>query len=68
MRAVINLGHGLEMSIVAEGVETVDQLAFLAKEGCDGVQGYLLGKPLPIGKYAGLIGRTEVLELALKTG
>ncbi len=68
VRAVIDLGHGLEMSIVAEGVETVDQLAFLAKEGCDGVQGYLLGKPLPIGKYAGLIGRTEVLELALKTG
>ena len=68
VRAVINLGHGLEMSIVAEGVETVDQLAFLAKEGCDGVQGYLLGKPLPIGKYAGLVGRTEILELALKTG
>ncbi|MBJ7403868.1 MAG: EAL domain-containing protein [Bradyrhizobium sp.] len=57
VRAVIDLGHGLEMSIVAEGVETVDQLAFLAREGCDGVQGYLLGKPLPIGKYAGLIGR-----------
>ncbi|MHB0769950.1 sensor domain-containing protein [Bradyrhizobium sp. 5.13L] len=68
VRAVIDLGHGLEMSIVAEGVETVEQLAFLAKEGCDGVQGYLLGKPLPIGKYAGLVGRTEILELALKTG
>lgn len=68
VRAVIDLGHGLEMSIIAEGVETVEQLAFLAKEGCDGVQGYLLGKPLPIGKYAGLVGRTEVMELALKTG
>lgn len=68
VRAVIDLGHGLEMSIIAEGVETVDQLAFLAKEGCDGVQGYLLGKPLPIGKYAGLVGRAEVMELALKTG
>lgn len=68
VRAVIDLGHGLEMSIIAEGVETVEQLAFLAKEGCDGVQGYLLGKPLPIGKYAGLVGRTEAMELALKTG
>ena len=68
VRAVIDLGHGLDMSIIAEGVETVDQLAFLAKEGCDGVQGYLLGKPLPIGKYAGLIGRAEAMELALKTG
>ncbi|MBR0685768.1 EAL domain-containing protein [Bradyrhizobium manausense] len=68
VRAVIDLGHGLEMSIIAEGVETIDQLAFLAREGCDGVQGYLLGKPLPIGQYAGLVGRVEALELALKTG
>lgn len=68
VRAVIDLGHGLEMSIIAEGVETIDQLAFLAKEGCDGVQGYLLGKPLPIGQYAGLVGRAEAMELALKTG
>jgi diguanylate cyclase (GGDEF)-like protein/PAS domain S-box-containing protein len=68
VRAVIDLGHGLEMSIIAEGVETVEQLAFLAKEGCDGVQGYLLGKPLAIERYAGLVGRTEVMELALKTG
>ncbi|MDN3274986.1 EAL domain-containing protein [Frankia sp. RB7] len=68
VRAVIDLGHGLEMSIIAEGVETIDQLTFLAGEGCDGVQGYLLGKPLPIGKYAGLVGRVEAVELALKTG
>jgi diguanylate cyclase (GGDEF)-like protein/PAS domain S-box-containing protein len=68
VRAVIDLGHGLEMSIVAEGVETIEQLVFLAQEGCDGVQGYLLGKPLPIGKYAGLVGRAEIMELALKTG
>jgi EAL domain-containing protein (putative c-di-GMP-specific phosphodiesterase class I) len=56
------------MSIIAEGVETVEQLSFLAKEGCDGVQGYLLGKPLPIGQYAGLVGREAGMELALKTG
>lgn len=70
VRAVIDLGHGLDMSIIAEGVETIDQLAFLAKEGCDGVQGYLLGKPLPIGRYAGLIGRVDAdaMELELKTG
>lgn len=68
VRAVIDLGHGLEMSIIAEGVETIDQLTFLAREGCDGVQGYLLGKPLPIGQYAGLVGCVEAMELALKTG
>jgi len=43
VRAVIGLGHGLEMSIVAEGVETQEQLGFLADEGCDAVQGYFIG-------------------------
>ena len=52
VRAVIGLGHGLEMSIVAEGVETQEQLGFLADEGCDAVQGYFIGKPVPIGQYA----------------
>ena len=59
IRAVVDLGHGREMSIVAEGVETLDQLGFLAKEGCDAVQGYLIGKPFPIGQYAATVGRDE---------
>src|SRR5450631_3055515 len=70
VRAVIGLGHGLEMSIVAEGVETQEQLGFLADEGCDAVQGYFLGKPAPIGQYAALVGRSggAAMELACKTG
>jgi diguanylate cyclase (GGDEF)-like protein/PAS domain S-box-containing protein len=70
VRAVIDLGHGLEMSIVAEGVETQEQLGFLSEEGCDAVQGYFIGKPLPIGQYATLVGRSDgdVLEHARKTG
>jgi diguanylate cyclase (GGDEF)-like protein/PAS domain S-box-containing protein len=70
VRAVIGLGHGLEMSIVAEGVETQEQLGFLADEGCDAVQGYFLGKPAPIGQYAALVGRSggAAMELARKTG
>ncbi len=70
IRAVIGLGHGLEMSIVAEGVETQEQLGFLADEGCDAVQGYFLGKPLPIGQYAALVGRNggTTMEPARKTG
>jgi diguanylate cyclase (GGDEF)-like protein/PAS domain S-box-containing protein len=59
VRAVIDLGHGLEMSIVAEGVETQEQLGFLADEGCDAVQGYFIGKPAPIGQYAALVGRNQ---------
>jgi diguanylate cyclase (GGDEF)-like protein/PAS domain S-box-containing protein len=70
IRAVIGLCHGLEMSVVAEGVETQEQLAFLADEGCDAVQGYFLGKPLPIANYAALIGRPggNTMEPARKTG
>src|SRR5258705_1941704 len=59
VRAVIGLGHGLEMSIVAEGVETQEQLSFLASEGCNAVQGYFIGKPAPILLYAALVGRNE---------
>jgi diguanylate cyclase (GGDEF)-like protein/PAS domain S-box-containing protein len=59
VRAVIGLGHGLEMSIVAEGVETQEQLSFLAQEGCDAVQGYFIGKPLPINQYDALVGRAS---------
>ena len=70
VRAVIGLGHGLEMSIVAEGVETQEQLNFLAEQGCDAVQGYFIGKPLPIGQYAALVGRDVVSAVApaRKTG
>jgi diguanylate cyclase (GGDEF)-like protein/PAS domain S-box-containing protein len=70
VRAVIGLGHGLEMSIVAEGVETQEQLGFLAEEGCDAVQGYFIGKPLPIGQYAALVGRdgSNAAEPARMTG
>jgi diguanylate cyclase (GGDEF)-like protein/PAS domain S-box-containing protein len=70
VRAVIGLGHGLEMSIVAEGVETQEQLSFLADQGCDAVQGYFLGRPAPIGQYAALVGRSggTAMQPARKTG
>ncbi|MBV8568032.1 MAG: EAL domain-containing protein [Methylobacteriaceae bacterium] len=56
VRAVIGLGHGLDMPVMAEGVETADQLAFLEGEACDEFQGYLLGPPRPIAEYAELVG------------
>ncbi|KIZ45068.1 MULTISPECIES: EAL domain-containing protein [Rhodopseudomonas] len=56
VRAVINLGHGLGVSIVAEGVETRAQLDFLVAEHCDAVQGYFIGRPGPIEQYAALVG------------
>ncbi|MEP7297384.1 MAG: EAL domain-containing protein [Burkholderiales bacterium] len=44
---IIRLAHGLRMSVVAEGVETVEQLDYLRAHGCDEIQGYLLCKPAP---------------------
>jgi diguanylate cyclase (GGDEF)-like protein/PAS domain S-box-containing protein len=57
VRAVIGLGHSLDLSVAAEGVETEAQLAIVLQEGCDEVQGYLIGRPLPIENYAELVGR-----------
>jgi diguanylate cyclase (GGDEF)-like protein/PAS domain S-box-containing protein len=57
VHAVIGLGRSLDIPILAEGVETKAQFDFLAKEGCNEVQGYLTGKPLAISEYAEVIGR-----------
>jgi diguanylate cyclase (GGDEF)-like protein/PAS domain S-box-containing protein len=57
VRAVIALGRELSLPVLAEGVETEQQLRFLAEESCDGIQGYYIGKPLPIDNYGDLVGR-----------
>jgi EAL domain-containing protein (putative c-di-GMP-specific phosphodiesterase class I) len=57
VRAVIALGRGLALPVMAEGVETEEQLRFLAEESCDEVQGYLIGRPKPIADYAEMVGR-----------
>jgi EAL domain-containing protein (putative c-di-GMP-specific phosphodiesterase class I) len=44
--AIIGIGHSLGLSVVAEGVETNEQLAYLKQQGCDEVQGFLLSRPL----------------------
>ena len=46
-RAIVTIGHELGLRVVAEGVETPAQAEFLSGMGCDGLQGYLLGKPVP---------------------
>jgi len=47
VKTIINLAHNLNMTVVAEGVETEAQLEFLRTNGCDEVQGYYFCKPLP---------------------
>ncbi|MNC54667.1 Cyclic di-GMP phosphodiesterase Gmr [compost metagenome] len=47
IRAVLTIGESLSIPVLAEGVETAEQLAFLRAQGCNEVQGYLLGRPQP---------------------
>ena len=54
VHAIIRLSHALNMRVVAEGVETVEQVAFLKKQGCDEIQGYVVAKPLPPDSVAAL--------------
>ncbi|MBR0952230.1 EAL domain-containing protein [Bradyrhizobium canariense] len=58
VRAVLSLAHALNMPVVAEGVETEAQRAFLAREACEEMQGYLIGRPDLIGRYLDLVGVT----------
>ncbi|HEX8947554.1 MAG TPA: EAL domain-containing protein, partial [Dissulfurispiraceae bacterium] len=53
--AVTAMAHTMRMKVIAEGVETEEQLSFLRATGCDEMQGYLFSKPLPAGEFSELI-------------
>jgi diguanylate cyclase (GGDEF)-like protein len=54
IRSVISLGRGLGLPVVAEGVETAEQLEALRVENCDQAQGYFIARPNPIGHFKGV--------------
>jgi EAL domain-containing protein (putative c-di-GMP-specific phosphodiesterase class I) len=47
VQAIIAMAHGLRLEVIAEGVETAEQWEYLRSLGCDFVQGYYFGKPMP---------------------
>ena len=58
-QAIISLGHALHLKVIAEGVETDAQVHFLRRHGCDQVQGFLYGEPVPPAEFARLLERAR---------
>ena len=61
--AIIALGRALDLTIVAEGVETAEQEAFLRAHHCDQIQGYLVSKPVPADEFAAFMADRMLAEL-----
>ena len=57
-KATIGLAQGLELTTIAEGIETKEQLTFLRKQGCDQIQGYFISRPVPAEKVEQLFAKT----------
>ncbi|MGB3451015.1 MAG: EAL domain-containing protein [Giesbergeria sp.] len=55
VQTIIGMGRNLDLEVIAEGVETQEQKDFLARQGCDLYQGYLLGRPVPLDAFNALI-------------
>lgn len=62
IEAITSLGHNLGMEVVAEGVETRGQYNFLRAQGCDTVQGFLLGRPMPVDEIGTLLEKSEIVH------
>ncbi|HWT28272.1 MAG TPA: EAL domain-containing protein, partial [Methylophilaceae bacterium] len=60
-RAIINMAKNLNMTVIAEGVETIEQWKFLDREGCHAAQGYLLAKPVPAKEFEKLLEKGILL-------
>jgi len=58
VRGVIGMAHGLRLNVVAEGVETREQLDYLSRNDCDVIQGFYFSKPLPADDFASMM-RTD---------
>lgn len=56
VRTIIAMAKGLDLNVIAEGVETQEQRSILLNKGCEHYQGYLFGKPMPIEIFEQLLG------------
>ncbi len=68
VKAILAMAKGFDLKVVAEGVENHDQLRFLASQGCDVVQGFLLAKPMNEAAYSNFLRSRKVEVNASQTG
>ncbi|HJT98643.1 MAG TPA: EAL domain-containing protein, partial [Rhodanobacteraceae bacterium] len=59
-RSIVTVGHELGMHVLAEGVETIDQIAALHRDGCDSFQGFWLGRPMPAAQAEQLLRQRDL--------
>ena len=59
---IIGLAHTMKARVIAEGVETAQQAARLARVGCDYLQGYHFGRPMPVSQIPAFVARYEARE------
>jgi diguanylate cyclase (GGDEF)-like protein/PAS domain S-box-containing protein len=66
-QAVISMAHSLQLKVIAEGVESAAQLAFLMRYACDEVQGFLFSRPMPAAQCAAFIAEERLIARILQT-
>ena len=67
-RSIIAMGHNLNLRVIAEGVETAGQLAYLRSHGCDDIQGFFFSRALPADEFEALLREDRRLEIPEQGG
>jgi EAL domain-containing protein (putative c-di-GMP-specific phosphodiesterase class I) len=62
VKNIIDMAHNFGLNVIAEGVETEDQLSLLKKNGCMSYQGYLFSKPIPIEQFEAALNQNHLLD------
>ncbi|OGR25758.1 MAG: hypothetical protein A2X83_11955 [Desulfuromonadales bacterium GWD2_54_10] len=67
-RAIIAMGHSMNLRVIAEGVETEGQLGYLRSNSCDDMQGFLFSRPVPSGEFEQMLRENRRLEFPAEGG